>query len=210
MSWTVIFQNEIGSIEINEESKEFVIVNESGNEVGGGDFTEIETDKETIIKQLSFMGMDESEVKEACNALYSCVNHPETDNAMDAYFLRFTKDADRDMQNGRSLWFVYDDEEVERMKAGGKELIFVEDAGESGEWATFHNGLCGHGLEAETLEEAIEEAKTRVGNFGNIRTDSWAIFEGDYVDDDIMEGDAFKPRKVVYVSKSTSSFDCSL
>jgi hypothetical protein len=215
MNWETIFTSAQGSIEINKDLQEFVLVSAEGREVGGGDFSEIADAKARIVKQFIFMGASEGAANEAYEALISVLtpvasvvsNEP----IEGTFFLRFTKDAERDLKNGRSLWFVYDEEEVARMKAEDKEMIFVKEAGDSGEWATFHNGLCGHGLNAETLEEAIEEAKTRSNNFGSIKTDSWAIFEGDYATgNDIMEGDIFTPERVAYFCKSTFTFDGAL
>lgn len=90
-------------------------------------------------------------------------------------FLRFTSDPTRDMKFGRSLWFLYDSEEAERLMEEGKAVSFNK---ELGEYVWEHCGLSGHALESETLEEAMEEVKNGSW-FADWKRDSWAIFEGE-------------------------------
>jgi hypothetical protein len=123
------------------------------------------------------------------------------------FFLRFTSDPSRDIERNYSLWFIYDGEEVERMREAGKELIYVEDIGE---WATPHAGLSGHSLDAETIDEAIAEVEAGRW-FADQSKDSWGIFEGKMcATQDTPEGDTFKAIECVYYRKSDSEFDSSL
>lgn len=60
------------------------------------------------------------------------------------------------------------------------------------------NGLCGFELEAETLEDAIEEANEFEYNSAYESSNTnWAIFEGEYAGD-CPEGELFSPVAVLY------------
>jgi len=102
------------------------------------------------------------------------------------YFLRFTSDPNRDIEYGTSLWVDWNDDDPNQDH--NEEYVWVDDY-EC--WCKKHSGLSGHALDADTLEEAIEE--TKQGRwFGNPNKDSWAIFEGDFADEqDTPEGDTF-------------------
>jgi len=99
------------------------------------------------------------------------------------YFLRFTTNAKRDLKRGYSNHFNDN---------GKREKLC---------------GLCGFQLEAETLEEAIEEVKENFANQSNntvYNIDSfgtdWAIFLGSYRDS-VPDGHVFIPKTIEYQAK---------
>lgn len=97
----------------------------------------------------------------------------------DMYFLRFTENPEADLERGQS--YHYDDD-------GNKYEV---------------GGLCGFELEAETLEEAIEEVKefswNYVYNFKSMG-DIACIFTGEDVDT-VPDGDVFEAEELVWVNK---------
>lgn len=124
-----------------------------------------------------------------------------------AYFLRFTQDPTRDLNAKYSLETIWDDEEVELLSTKGKVLTPVGD----GSYTFKKAGLCGHSLDSETIEGALEEIKEG-GYYGDINESSYAIFEGTMhgVAQDTMEGDTFLASGFVFFHKSNSPSDLSL
>lgn len=119
------------------------------------------------------------------------------------FYLRFTTSTDDDMTYRHSLWIEWNEDDPSQIPSGPVqgEWIWV-DKFEC--WCMKHSGLSGHYLEAQTLEEALEEV--REGRwFGNISHEEWAIFEGTWsIVQDTPEGDTFTPHRVVFSSKDGS------
>lgn len=97
------------------------------------------------------------------------------------YFLRFTTSAKRDLKRGYSY---HSNDEGKRQKL---------------------SGLCGFELSAETLEEAIEEAKERFADMNcnrvyNIESfgKDWAIYKGVMLEEYLPDGDLFKADSIEY------------
>jgi hypothetical protein len=88
------------------------------------------------------------------------------------YFLRFTDNPNSDLERGTS--------------------IHASDDGEN----TILDGLCGYLLEAESLEEAIEEAKDGQWQFDFVGTP--VIFKGKYSQESnlVPDGDLFIPISI--------------
>lgn len=131
-----------------------------------------------------------------------------------AYFLRYTTTANQDLERNASFHasglskqdstlesvaslFGCDIEDVVLLDYG-----MYNNGVNNGDMCYFHQleGLCGFELEAETLEEAIVEAKEFSFNevynsdsMGEIIT----IFEGEYIDEN-LEGCLFDAEKIVY------------
>lgn len=129
------------------------------------------------------------------------------------YFLRFTTDPERDIRYGKSLWRVYDSAEAERLIEQDKACYYNSALGE---YVLEHCGLSGHALEAETLEEALEEVQEG-GWFGRIDRDSWAIFEGEeavrdwrYATTEESKSCDFIAHAVVHFVASDNVLDLSL
>lgn len=131
-----------------------------------------------------------------------------------AFFLRYTTTANEDLDRNASFHasglskqdstfesvaslFGCDIEDVVLLDNG-----MYNNGVNNGDMCYFHQlqGLCGFELEAETLEEAIQEAKEFSFNevynsdtMGEIIT----IFEGEYIDEN-LEGCLFDAEKIVY------------
>jgi len=121
-------------------------------------------------------------------------------------YLRFTTDHEDDAQRGTSYHDIgfYKGEDVEidaRYAAGrdenGKEIILMDDR-----YISVIGGLCGYLMEAETLEDAIEEAKAGNYPYGSIGFDAWVIFEGEdpRIQNVFGDGDIFRPIRVLHVA----------
>lgn len=107
------------------------------------------------------------------------------------FFLRFTADPEEDMERGHSLWLdpTMTERQADRAKEKGKAIIWHE---EMGMYAQKHHGLSGHALEADTLEEALEEVRESEGThdyYEDPAEEPWAIFAGE---DARMHGDSQK------------------
>lgn len=122
-------------------------------------------------------------------------------------FLRFTEDPQADMQHGFSRWYV-EDMELELAIEKGESL-------ESDQFGTYrkHAGLCGHDLETEDLEDAIQDInkgwEPRSGWFRDIETSNYAIYEGYETSiQDTPEGTTFRAEKLVaFVVNDVESFN---
>jgi len=121
---------------------------------------------------------------------------------MTEFFLRFTADADRDLQRGYSLQYLNGNEdEFNALKARGERVAYLDDVED---YVWFHKGLSGHHINAATLEEAIEIVESAPAGryFGDPAKDSWAIFEGydacDLPGAQTWEGHDFTPVSVAH------------
>ena len=117
------------------------------------------------------------------------------------FYLRFTSSVEDDMKYQKSIWITWETEKPEDDGHG------VEPEWND-EYECFvypHKGLSGHKLDADTLEEAIEEVKNTKGWFGNVKREEWAIYAGDSASDeygvDTPEGHDFTPIQLMYKSK---------
>lgn len=137
-------------------------------------------------------------------------------------FLRFTSDAQRDMERGRSLWFYpnMSDAEAKERKANGDAMVWVDDFGMHGAWAQEHHGLSGHQLridddtQIETLQDALR-AVEQGSWYMDPQRDAWALFIGERADTrqqgyvSTPEGDDFTPEAVAYVHKGGAQSSAS-
>lgn len=126
------------------------------------------------------------EIKNSCTFVSSI---PQKATTM-RYYIRYTETPNADLERGVSYHLA----EVEA---------------EGYEWNDYFNsyaqqlsGLCAFELEAETLEEAIEEAAAfKVNsNFNSQNGDSYCILSGVHVDD-CPEGVVVRSDKIVYIVK---------
>lgn len=129
------------------------------------------------------------------------------------YFLRYTENANEDLERNESYhasglnekdcsiddvaaMFDCDVDEIELLDNGK----YNNDV-ENGDMCFFQvlDGLCGFELEAESLEEAIEEAEEFYYNsvYNSESMTNWAIFEG-YLVNDCPEGICFNAYKIAY------------
>ena len=113
------------------------------------------------------------------------------------FFLRYTNTANEDLERGTSInasgLGVNDcsKEDVALMFNCDETMIDVVD----GCFVQVLNGLCGYELDAETIEEAIEEAKTeRQFSF----VGQAVIFSGKHASDSeyVADGDLFIPLSI--------------
>lgn len=114
-----------------------------------------------------------------------------------AYFLRFTNDANADLERGTSLHASGMGEEVslaDMAAAFGCEESEVELI--DGLWFQVLDGLCGYMLDAKTIEEAIEEVENNDYQFSFVGRP--VIFSGRYSQDSelVPDGDLFTPFKI--------------
>lgn len=129
------------------------------------------------------------------------------------FYLRFTPDPAADLHRKTSYDTLEDWEAEEVDEAGlyhGRRVVQfgTEIAAEMG-------GLCGYLLDVDSLSEAIEMACAgSVSNFsylpyGDIRSDSWAIFEGEEARVRAAFGDAdmFIPTAILYVECKTEAME---
>jgi len=118
-----------------------------------------------------------------------------------SFFLRFTADPARDLQVKRSVWNLSDTEIEGGARADGYHA--------DGTPFMWHKGLSGFALEAETIEEAVEEAQSLEHDyFYSVRRDAYAIFEGYSASHlsgaQTFEGDDFRPVSIAYVNSGTA------
>lgn len=116
-----------------------------------------------------------------------------------AYFLRFTATPNEDMERGSSLHIIGDASFAE----GVEDAEYINEA--IG-WAVVLNGLCAHSLDAETEEEAIEEAVNSVlwarensGASGNYpEGDGYAAYLFSGIEGgDCEDGTLFTPKSLI-------------
>lgn len=111
-----------------------------------------------------------------------------------AYFLRYTNTSTKDLKRGTSVNASDMGGEVSREDAAAafgcdkKEVKKV-----NGLWCQVLKGLCGYLLEAETIEEAIEEVEEE-RQFSFVGRP--VIFSGKYADGDVADGDLFTPFRI--------------
>ena len=118
------------------------------------------------------------------------------------YFLRFPIDIEVDMTRKTSLDWIADSREAAGISENATHdkngrLLIDEDHGV----CVILPGLCAHELQAETLEEAIEEAQTTSWPYGDVRSNDWVIIDGEYIEDlPFGDGVLMTPKEVVYQS----------
>lgn len=112
-----------------------------------------------------------------------------------AFFLRYTEQAQKDLKRGTS---VHPSDITDKKTA--IEVLGGDIAKVNGFWCQVIDGLCGFELDAEDLEEAIEEAQDhRCGAYDFRSMGKMAvIFEGEITSADVPEGCAFNPSKIAY------------
>lgn len=117
------------------------------------------------------------------------------------YFLRFTETAQNDLERGTSIHAS--DLSSKDFTAQQAAEIFGCDVDMVGEFNGTHcqilDGICGYMLQAETLEEAIEEVRDNSYQFEFVG--SAVIFTGRYSNDSdlIPDGDLFVPWTIEVV-----------
>jgi MinD-like ATPase involved in chromosome partitioning or flagellar assembly len=107
------------------------------------------------------------------------------------YFARVTKNPKKDLKRGTSLHFS--DEKEGNRKLDGNEIVV------DGYICTVLKGLCGYEMEAETIEEAIEELE-ELKNSSYIPFDNtfeWHIFEGEEISEYLPDGNLFYPINIL-------------
>ncbi len=115
-----------------------------------------------------------------------------------AYFLRFTETAKKDLKRATSLHHTGYDKTICN-KARMAELLGCDASSVkllNGLYVQVLDGLCGYLLEAETLEEALEEVENNTYQFEEIG--KAVIFTGRYSNDSdlIPDGDLFLPYSI--------------
>jgi len=114
------------------------------------------------------------------------------------YFLRYTNTATKDLKRGTSLHCS--DLEVSEVSREDAAAAFGCDKSEvkkvNGLWCQVLDGLCGYLLEADTLEDAIEEVEENERQFSFVGRH--VIFSGKYSQDSelVPDGDLFIPFKI--------------
>ena len=113
------------------------------------------------------------------------------------YFLRYTNTANEDLERGTSVNASdLDVNEISKEYAAsmfGCDEEMIEEVNEC--WFQILNGICGYELEAETIEEAIEEASIEK-QFAFVGKP--VIFKGRYASDSdyVADGDLFIPISI--------------
>ena len=113
------------------------------------------------------------------------------------YFLRYTNTANEDLERGTSVNASdLDVNEISKEDAAamfGCDEEMIEEV--NGCWFQILNGICGYELEAETIEEAIEEAATEK-QFAFVGRP--VIFSGRYSSDSnyVADGECFIPYNI--------------
>ena len=123
-----------------------------------------------------------------------------------SFFLRFTTEAREDLQRGQSMHatsFAEGEITIERL---AEMMDCDEDDIEvvCGHYVQMLEGLCGFELEAENIEEAIEEVEEAIENPNSpfhqySQIGGMAIFKGSLTDSDVSDGDNFYPSSIVKI-----------
>jgi acyl CoA:acetate/3-ketoacid CoA transferase alpha subunit len=113
-----------------------------------------------------------------------------------SFFLRFTNTAKNDLKRGTSIHATGYDKTICSKKAMSELLgCDVSDIKiVNGLYVQVLNGICGYLLEAETIEEAIEEVNDNSYQFDFVGRA--VIFKGRYVENDVPDGDLFCPTSI--------------
>ena len=113
------------------------------------------------------------------------------------FFLRYTNTANDDLERGTSVnasdLNVNEISKEDAASMFGCDEEMIEEV--NGCWFQILNGICGYELEAETIEEAIEEAATEK-QFAFVGRP--VIFKGKYASDSeyVADGDLFIPVSI--------------
>lgn len=112
-----------------------------------------------------------------------------------AYFLRYTEQPTKDLKRGTS---VHPSDIIDKKTA--IEVLGDDITKVNGFWCQVIDGLCGFELEADNLEDAIEEVEDhRCGSYDFRTMGKMAvIFEGEITSEDVPEGCAFNPKSIAY------------
>lgn len=112
------------------------------------------------------------------------------------YFLRFTETAKKDLNRGTSIHATGYDKSMCTKKEISElmncEVSDIKVVG--GLYVQVLNGLCGYLLQAETIEEAIEEVSENKYQFEFVGNP--VIFKGKYQENDVPDGDLFIPLSI--------------
>lgn len=115
-----------------------------------------------------------------------------------AFFLRFTETAQQDLERGTSIHAS--DLSINNFTAEQAAESFgcdIDSVGEfNGCYCQILDGICGYTLNAETLEEAIEEVEENSYQFQFVG--KAVIFKGRYSNDSVLipDGDLFVPYSI--------------
>jgi hypothetical protein len=114
------------------------------------------------------------------------------------YYLRFTNDAKADLERGTSV--NASDLNVNEINKEDAAAMFGCDENSieevEGCWYQILDGICGYELEADNLEDAIEEVNERNFQFNFVGRP--VIFKGEYAIDGqyVADGDLFTPESI--------------
>ena len=114
------------------------------------------------------------------------------------YFVRFTDTAKADLERGTSV--NASDLDVNEISRGDAAHMFNCDEDSiqeiEGCWYQILDGICGYELEADNLEDAIEEVEDRNFQFSFVGRP--VIFKGKYATDGqyVADGDLFIPESI--------------
>ena len=114
------------------------------------------------------------------------------------YFLRFTNTAAEDLERATSVnasdLNVNEISKEDAAAMFGCDEEMIEEV--NGCWYQILDGLCGYLLDAETLEDAIEEVENTNKQFSFVGRP--VIFKGTYSGDSnyVADGDLFKPISI--------------
>jgi len=115
-----------------------------------------------------------------------------------AYYLRFTETAEQDLERGTSIHSS--DLSVNDFTTEQAANYFgcdIEAVGEfNGCYCQILDGICGYELQAETLEDAIEEVNSNQYQFSSIG--KAVIYSGRYSSQNVLvpDGDLFYPFSI--------------
>lgn len=115
-------------------------------------------------------------------------------------FFRYTDEPEKDIKRG----FSFHSCSPECLDKYGRQndLLTIVKNRATGERRVALNGLCCYHLEADTIEEALEEIEEKKYYFTVFdytpETNSWAIIEGTQAEGQCPDGDICHPKKVIY------------
>lgn len=121
-----------------------------------------------------------------------------------ALYLRYTENIEKDVERGVSYHYTGLDKDMtaeEVAEACNIEIDEIEYNEDARQWVQVLSGLCAFQLEADNLEDAVEEAEEFEYNsvYNTRDMGPYAIVEGDYAGE-CPEGDCISVTKVLYES----------
>lgn len=115
------------------------------------------------------------------------------------YFLRYTNTATEDLERGTSINSSdFSASEISRERVAEMFGCDAEEVQEiNGTWCQVLDGLCGYQLEADNLEDAIEESQSNPRQFAFVG--QAVIFKGVAAKTAhfVADGDLFHPQQIV-------------